>query len=121
MKVTTFNVKNTFSNDGIIKMLTGLNAVNQCLKVLILTQRNELLGDPEFGSILQEKSFNLMNTILKDILIDNLTRLIIKYDHRIAISNIDISYIDTSTVQIDIEYSIGSNNSRLNMNILMKD
>lgn len=121
MKITTFNVKNTFSNDGIIKMLSGIEAVNQCLITLIMTNRYELFGDPRFGSILREKSFNLLNPILKDILRDNLFKLITTYDHRIRINSIDINYVDTSTVQIDLEYSIGSETSNLNMNVLMED
>ncbi len=121
MKITTFNVQHTFSNDGVINMLSGVEAINQCLKVMILTRRNELFGDPDFGSVLHEKSYNLMNTVLQDIIKDNLTTLITTYDSRIVISNIDISYLDPAVVQIVIDYRVGSETSNLTVNVILED
>lgn len=121
MKITTFNVKNTFSNDGNINMLSGIEAINQCLITMIMTQKNELFGDPEFGSILHEKTYNLANSILKDILKDNLLKLISSYDNRIEVEKIDIGYINQNTAKIDIDYNLGTESSKLVVSVITGD
>lgn len=116
--ITCLDVENTFNEDGSTNILTGTKAINQGLKDIIMTMQKELFGDPFFGSILHEKSFNLMNSILKDIISDSLRTQINRYDKRVVIHSIDLRYLDQHTLEINLNYNYQSENSSLNLWII---
>lgn len=116
--ITCLDVENTFNDDGGTNILTGTKAINQGLKDILLTMRNELLGDPNFGSILREKSFNLMNDVLKDIICDHIISQINTYDKRIVVNDIILKYLNQHTLDITINYSYQSEVSSLNLWIM---
>jgi phage baseplate assembly protein W len=89
---STFNVRNLFDNDGNLVMLTNENAINQNISNLILTSMNELVGDPQYGTQLQKCYFNNMTSYLYEFILDHIQEQIYKYDKRISITNIDLTF-----------------------------
>lgn len=102
--ITTFNVDNTFSTSGNLNMLTDGEAVCQCLDVLLKTSVRELEGDPSFGSILLGNTFQQMNDMLKDIVFDDITGIIYKYDKRIVVNSLNLEYTNNNEMNIDISF-----------------
>lgn len=121
MEITTFDVRNTFDDDGNLVMKSGIPAINEGLKTLIMTTRSELLGDPTFGSKLQELDKTNLSEILKDILQDDLREIIGIFDPRITISNIVIEndHIKAKSI-INIEYLYESEKAWVSIHLLNK-
>lgn len=118
--VTAINVRDTFDDDGNLTLLQDEDAINQCVKVLLLTTIRELFGDPGFGSQLRLLIFKNMTDVLKDILTDHLTSTIVTYDRRITINNIDIEYDNIDMIcYITISYAYQTTSSEVNLYISM--
>ena len=56
-------------------IITDEDATLQNLKYLILSSKNTLFGDPYFGTNLKKLIFDRNNTILRDIVIDDIFNL----------------------------------------------
>lgn len=105
MNVTTFDLLNTFGTDGKTKMLQGAPAVNQCLKTLLLAERGELFGDPVFGMNFKEYGHRLNTYVIRDMVSDEITRSILRYDARIESTENELSNVE-ATVIINVGYRI---------------
>lgn len=57
---------------GSTKMKYDSDATKQNLKLLLLTTKQELLGDPNYGTNLKKLLFEQNSTIIKDIIIDDI-------------------------------------------------
>lgn len=73
------------------------------LKLLLLSDKTSLLGDPYFGTNLKAMLFEQGSTVLRDIVIDDIYTAIITFMPQIQLTrdNIDVE-IDDTTVNISI-------------------
>lgn len=120
MKVSTFRLPETFNYDGNVNMLTDVEAINQCLKVLFQVNRGELFGDSNFGSILYNSRYTSNSDIIKDILKDSILSMISRYDHRIEVTELSLT-IDDVRIHIDLSYAFLSMTSTLGINIIREN
>lgn len=112
MNITTFNVRNTFDDDGNLVMKYGVSAINESLKTLLYTTTSELLGDPGFGSKLQRLDKNNLSEVLRDILQDSIREAISVFDPRIEVMDIEILNVPNSAMcVINISYAHESDTS----------
>ena len=112
MNVTTFDLLNTFGTDGKTKMLQGAPAVNQCLKTLLLADRGELFGDPVFGMNFKEYGHRLNTYVIRDMVSDEVTRSILRYDARIETTENELSNAEAA-VLINVGYRIKTETGNL--------
>lgn len=116
MEVTTFDVMNTFGKDGKTKMLKSVPAINQCIKTLLLAERGELMGDPVFGLNFRDYTYKLNTYVVRDLVSDEITNSILKYDKRINEVNNTISSSEDVAI-IDITYAIDTQIANLTLTI----
>lgn len=92
-------------NSTVVKY--GNEATKQSIRLLVSCESGEFFGDPEFGIRLKRYFFEQNNTILKDILIDELYTKIVAYCPQI--------YIERKNI------TIFAKGSKLVANIIYKD
>lgn len=74
------------------------------LRLLLLSNRRALFGDPYYGSSLQRLLYEQNNNVLKDIVIDDIYTTIITFMPQITLTRKDIDIImDKETVYINIK------------------
>lgn len=87
-------------------------SINNCLKLLITTSKGELLGDPQFGSNLMKLIYEPNDTILQDMVTQDIIETISKYEPRITVTSSMINFnIDINTVYINIQYYVNNTGS----------
>ena len=72
-------------------IITDDDATLQNLKYLILSSKNTLFGDPYFGTNLKKLIFDRNNTILRDIVIDDIFTAITMFMPQIKVERRNIS------------------------------
>lgn len=72
-------------------IITDEDATLQNLKCLILSSKNTLFGDPYFGTNLKKLIFDRNNTILRDIVIDDIFTAITMFMPQIKVERRNIS------------------------------
>ena len=72
-------------------IITDEDATLQNLKYLILSSKNTLFGDPYFGTNLKKLIFDRNNTILRDIVIDDIFTAITMFMPQIKVERRNIS------------------------------
>ena len=72
-------------------IITDEDATLQNLKSLILSSKNTLFGDPYFGTNLKKLIFDRNNTILRDIVIDDIFTAITMFMPQIKVERRNIS------------------------------
>ena len=91
-------------NKTSVNTVEDYDATLQNLKMLILSEKQEMLGDPYFGTRLQYFMFDQNDLILRDILIDDLYTAITTFMPQIKITRKDIAIInDRDNIIINIE------------------
>lgn len=75
-------------NSTVIKY--GDDATKQSIRLLLSCECGEFFGDPDFGVHLKKYFFEQNNTILKDILIDELYTKILAYNPQVYIERKNI-------------------------------
>lgn len=119
--VTTFDVINTFDLDGNIVIKTGIQAINEALRTLLLTTRSEVLGEPGFGSKLQELDKTNITGVLVSILEDDIISAINTIDTRIQVDSVEIKRgSDASKCMITISYIYESEYAAVNIDLINK-
>ena len=91
--MTSLNISNLFSSINHTDTIDGKDATLQNLKLLLLSNKITLFGDPYFGTNLQKLLFNKNDVILKDIIIDEIYTAIIEFIPQISINRNDIDLI----------------------------
>ena len=61
------------------------------LKLMLLSNQNEMFGDPLFGTILRQLIYEQNNTVLRDIVIDEIYTSIIAFIPQIKLERKDIT------------------------------
>ena len=77
------SARTTLSNDH--------NATLSNLKLLLASERNSLLGDPYFGTLLKRIIFSPNDSVLADIVIDEIYTSILTFMPQLKLSRNDIS------------------------------
>ena len=72
-------------------IITDEDVTLQNLKYLILSSKNTLFGDPYFGTNLKKLIFDRNNTILRDIVIDDIFTAITMFMPQIKVERRNIS------------------------------
>jgi len=109
-------MNNTFSYPYIFSMISGKSqldndivSIETCLKLLLLTSKGELLGDPMFGTNINKYIYDINNIALQDILRTEIVDAINAYEKRVRVLPEYIyfnSNIETNTVNIIIKYIV---------------
>lgn len=74
------------------------------LKLLLLSDRGALFGDPYFGTNLKRLMFDQNNYVLRDVVIDDIYTAILQFMPQILVKRKDITVTaDKTRVQINIK------------------
>lgn len=86
-------------------LIKDKEAIKQNIRLTLLSDRLSLYGDPYFGSILKKLIFEQGDSILRDIVIDEIYTCLNIFIPQIVIDRKDISLnIKNNTVFIDMKY-----------------
>ena len=101
--ITSFSFPNLFNSGG-TKLVYDNKATNQNLKTLLLSTKQSLLGDPNYGKKLKKLIFNQNNSILRDIVIDDIYTNIQVFLPQIQVKREDIELIsERNTLYVNIK------------------
>lgn len=79
------------------RLVEDLDATKQNLKLLLLSRKRELFGDPDFGTDLYFAFFNQNSPVLADLVIDGIYTAIITKMPQIIITRKDITVSQKGT------------------------
>ena len=82
------------SNSGRFNDVVDKDAAAQNLRLLLLSSKTSLLGDPYFGTNLKKLLFNPNDNIVKDLVIDEIYTAISVFMPEIIISRNDIQIVE---------------------------
>lgn len=86
-------------------LIKDKEAIKQNIRLILLSDRLSLYGDPYFGSILKKLIFEQGDSILRDIVIDEIYTCLNIFIPQIVIDRKDISLnIKNNTVFINMKY-----------------
>ena len=104
------DVSFTFSKNPITKdvvILKNEEAIKQAVKNLVLTQINERPFNPLLGTNTTSYLFELSTEVSENKLIDEIERVIIANEPRVALENITVNLVDDQNeFEVIIEYLI---------------
>ena len=101
--IASFSFPNLFNSGG-TKLVYDNKATNQNLKTLLLSTKQSLLGDPNYGTNLKKLIFNQNNSILRDIVIDDIYTNIQVFLPQIDVRREDIELIsERNTLYVNIK------------------
>ena len=105
-KDLSFNMtKNPITDDIVI--LKNEEAIKQSVKNLVLTQLNERPFNPLLGTNTTSYLFELSTEIAANQLIDEIERVLVQNESRIALQNIKVDVIDDDNqCEVEIDYFI---------------
>lgn len=92
----SFNFPEMFSNTS-STIIEGHSATVSNLKLLLLSDKNSLFGDPYFGSNLRKLLFEPNNVVLQDIVIDDIYTAILQFVPQIQVERKNISIISNGS------------------------
>ena len=100
-----------------VKMVSGVEDIQQSLQILLSTQRGERILQDEFGCDLHHVLFEEMDQSLVNTLTSLISDAILYHEPRITLDSLDISESDSEQglLLISIQYTVRSTNSRYNM------
>lgn len=82
----------------------GKYATSQNLRLLLLSRRGELFGDPQYGSTIFEHLYEYNNFPLQSIFRDNIYTLIQKYFPQLKLERSDITFsVEPTKIYITIK------------------
>lgn len=108
----------TFGRGGAdVRMVSGVEDIQQSLQILLSTQRGERILQDEFGCDLHHVLFEEMDQGLVNTLTSLISDAILYHEPRITLDSLDISESDSEQglLLISIQYTVRSTNSRYNM------
>lgn len=104
----SLDILNLFQSINSTGVVEGHDATIQNLKLLLLSNKMTLFGDPYFGTNLQNLIFNKNNKILKNIIIDEIYTAITEFMPQMSI---DRNEIDLKIEREKISLVINSKNN----------
>ena len=87
--ITSFSFPTMF-NTGATKIIYDRDATKQNLKLLLMSTKQSLLGDPNYGTNIKKLIFEQNNAILRDIVIDDIYTNIQTFLPQIRVERKDI-------------------------------
>jgi phage baseplate assembly protein W len=88
---------------------TGINAVNQSIKNILLTSRGSVPGKPRFGSDLHKLTFSPMNHLIESIAKNYIIEAITEFEDRINVEEVEIILSEVyNKIIINISFSYNS-------------
>ena len=101
--ITSFSFPDIFTSGG-TKLVYDSKATSQNLKTLLLSTKQSLLGDPNYGTNLKKLIFNQNNSILRDIVIDDIYTNIQTFLPQIDVKRNDIELVsERNTLYVNIK------------------
>jgi uncharacterized protein len=89
----------SFKLNQIGQQLTGIEEINQCLRILLLTQQRSLPNDPEFGTSIADYLTNPEQN--RALIVAEVFESIAKYEPRAKVISVDVSESGLITVQLE--------------------
>lgn len=75
------------------KLLSDHEATVSNLKLLLLSEKNSLFGDPYFGTNIRKLIFEPNNVVLQDIVIDEIYTAILQFMPQVLVKRTDITIV----------------------------
>ena len=86
------------------KLYRDREATSSNLKLLLLSYKNELFGDPYFGTNLKKLMFDQNNVVIRDLVIDDIYIAITTFIPQILVKRKDITVTsDKTNIYINIK------------------
>lgn len=85
----SINFPSMFTNSRTL-LLKDKDAIKSNLRLLFLSDRSALLGDPYYGTIIKRLIFNQNDVILRDILIDEIYTCILTFMPQLSVERKNI-------------------------------
>lgn len=86
------------------KTVSELEATSQNLKILLMSEKSSLFGDPYFGTNLKKLIFEQNNQVLRDIVIDDIYSAIATFLPQLKVNRKDIELnSDGTTLYVSIK------------------
>lgn len=102
--ITSFSFPNIFST-GSTKLKYDSDATKQNLKLLLMSTKQSLFGDPNYGTNIKKLIFEQNNTILRDIVIDDIYTNIKNFLPQIMVQRKDIELVaEGKILYVNIKY-----------------
>lgn len=100
---------NTENED--LRLVTDVEAINNSLRNIILTQKGTVPGFPEFGTNIEDVLFELMDEITYEFLKDMIITQIENWETRVQVQEISVQEnVDLGQILVTIYYKILKNN-----------
>lgn len=101
--ITSLSFPDLFTTGG-TKIIYDKDATKQNLKSLLLSTKQSLLGDPNYGTNLKKLIFEQNNSILRDIVIDDIYTTIQVFMPQIVVNRNDIELIsERNTLIVNVK------------------
>lgn len=98
----SINFPKMVSNSNTL-LISDHDATYQNLRLVLLSEKNTLLGDPYFGTNLKKLTFEQNNNILRDIVIDDIYNAILNFMPQLKVNRNDITLTsDRDKIYINI-------------------
>lgn len=75
------------------KLLSDHEATVSNLRLLLLSEKNSLFGDPYFGTNIRKLIFEPNNVVLQDIVIDEIYTAILQFMPQVLVKRTDITIV----------------------------
>ena len=75
------------------KLLSDHEATVSNLRLLLLSEKNSLFGDPYFGTNIRKLIFEPNNVVLQDIVIDEIYTAILQFMPQVLVKRTDITVV----------------------------
>jgi len=101
------DINSIFYTDEGILTSTSIQAINNSIDNILFTKKGTKLGEPEFGTNIDQALFSQIDTITENILYNEIYDSLSKYEPRIIINSINIfSDADNNIYNIKIIYTV---------------
>ncbi len=85
---------------------SGINAINQSIKNILLTRRGSVPGKPRFGSELHKLCFTNMNHLIESIAKNYIIEALTEFEDRIDVLSVKIELVEEyNKIIIDISFN----------------
>jgi len=95
-------------NDQLLELASGVDVINQSIKLILGTRIGERFNNNEFGSNINDLIFEPNDLILKDLLYYSIVTALQRWEKRITILDINFDEQSEHLIHIVINYKINS-------------
>lgn len=115
---TIYDYISVIESRGDFKRISGINALVNSWKNILLTPKRSYPYDPEYGSDLYKMVFEPRDNVTTELVLDEVIGSIRLYDDRATISNVDVKYLrDGKGYTIDIYVSYQGQDEVLSIDV----